>query len=49
MCIRDRSNIAEKIILNWNKSRSMFVKVMPTEYKAALEKMAQSKINEIIN
>ena len=44
-----QSIIAEKIILNWNKSRSMFVKVMPTEYKAALEKMAQSKINEIIN
>ena len=44
-----QSSIAEKIILNWNKSRSMFVKVMPTEYKAALEKMAQSKINEIIN
>ena len=40
-----QSSIAEKIILNWNKSR----KVMPTEYKAALEKMAQSKINEIIN
>ena len=44
-----QSSIAEKIILNWSKSRSMFVKVMPTEYKAALEKMAQSKINEIIN
>ena len=44
-----QSSIAEKIILNWNKSRNMFVKVMPTEYKAALEKMAQSKINEIIN
>ena len=43
------SNIAEEIILNWNKSKNMFVKVMPTEYKAALEKMAQSKINEIIN
>ena len=44
-----QSSIAEKIILNWNKSRNMFVKVMPSEYKAALEKMAQSKINEIIN
>ena len=43
------SNIAEEIILNWNKSKNMFVKVMPIEYKAALEKMAQSKINEIIN
>ena len=43
------SSIAEEIILNWNKSKNMFVKVMPIEYKAALEKMAQSKINEIIN
>ena len=43
------SNIAEKIILNWERSRNMFIKVMPTEYKTALEKMAQSKINEIIN
>jgi glutamate synthase (ferredoxin) len=43
------SGIAEEIILNWNKSKNMFVKIMPTEYKMALEKMAQSKINEIIN
>ena len=43
------SSIAEEIILNWTKSKNMFVKVMPTEYKAALEKMAQSKINEIIS
>ena len=44
-----QSSIAEKIILNWERSRNMFIKVMPTEYKTALEKMAQSKINEIIN
>ena len=43
------SFVAEEIILNWNKSKNMFVKIMPTEYKMALEKMAQSKINEIIN
>ena len=43
------SCIAEEIILNWNNSKNMFVKIMPTEYKIALEKMAQSKINEIIN
>ena len=43
------SGIAEEIIINWNKSKNMFVKIMPTEYKMALEKMAQSKINEIIN
>ena len=43
------SSIAEEIILNWTKSKNMFVKVIPTEYKAALEKMAQSKINEIIS
>ena len=43
------SKIAEKILNNWKKESSNFVKIMPTEYKLALEKMAKDKITEIIN
>ena len=40
---------AKEIISDWKSSKKMFVKVMPTEYKLALEKLAQEKINQIIN
>ena len=42
------SEIAKKIINNWENESKLFVKVMPTEYKLALEKLAQEKINQII-
>jgi glutamate synthase (ferredoxin) len=43
------SKIAESILNNWKKESLNFVKIMPTEYKIALEKMAKEKITEIIN
>ena len=43
------SEMAKKIINNWKNESKLFVKVMPTEYKLALEKMAQEKINQIIS
>ena len=43
------SQIAEKIIKNWKLYKYKFIKVMPTEYKLALEKLAKEKINQIIN
>jgi len=43
------SKIAEKILNNWTIESLNFIKIMPTEYKLALEKMAKEKINEIIN
>jgi glutamate synthase (ferredoxin) len=42
------SKIAERFLNNWNKESKNFVKIMPTEYKLALEKMAKDKITEII-
>ena len=42
------SKIAEEIISNWKRNKDKFVKVMPIEYKAALEKMAKDKIDSII-
>ena len=42
------SKIAEEIISNWEMNKNKFIKVMPTEYKAALEKMANDKIVSII-
>ena len=42
------SDIAEKIISNWDNHKKHFIKIMPIEYKAALEKMAKDKINSII-
>ena len=41
--------MAKKIINNWKNESKLFVKVMPTEYKLALEKLAQEKINQIIS
>ena len=42
------SEIAKDILLNWKLHKSNFIKIMPTEYKIALEKMAKEKISEII-
>ena len=42
------SKIAERFLNNWNKESKNFIKIMPTEYKLALEKMAKEKITEII-
>jgi glutamate synthase (ferredoxin) len=42
------SKLAEKLLTNWKKESLKFVKIMPTEYKLALEKMAKDKISEII-
>ena len=42
------SKLAEDLLTNWNKESKNFIKIMPTEYKLALEKMAKEKITEII-
>ena len=42
------SHIAKKILLNWDREINNFIKIMPTEYKIALEKMAKEKISKII-
>ena len=36
------------ILSDWVKEKYNFIKVMPKEYKIALEKIAQEKINELI-
>ena len=38
-----KSSIGKKIISNWGKSKKHFIKVMPTDYKAALELLANNK------
>ena len=43
------SEIAKQILSNWELSKRKFIKVMPIEYKRALEKLAEEKINQIIN
>ena len=43
------SKFAENLLVNWDKELKNFIKIMPTEYKLALEKMAKEKISEIIN
>ena len=43
------SDIAKQILTNWESCKRNFVKVMPIEYKRALEKLAQEKINQIIS
>ena len=43
------SKLAQYLILNWKIESNNFVKIMPTEYKLALEKMAIEKEFEIIN
>jgi glutamate synthase domain-containing protein 3 len=36
------------ILSKWGKEKINFVKVMPKEYKIALERITQEKINELI-
>ena len=43
------SKIAEEIISNWDSKKESFLKIMPIEYKAALEKLKEDKINQLIN
>ena len=43
------SEIAKQVLSNWELSKRKFIKVMPIEYKRALEKLAEEKINQIIN
>ena len=43
------SEIAQDLLSNWAKESKNFVKILPTEYKLALEKMANEKISKIIN
>ena len=47
MCIRDRSNIAKKILNQWDAELENFVKVMPIEYKRALNEMKETKKKEV--
>ena len=42
------SKIAKMILSKWSKEKNNFIKVMPKEYKIALERIAQEKINELI-
>ena len=42
------SKIAKMILSKWSEEKSNFIKVMPKEYKIALERIAQEKINELI-
>ncbi len=39
------SLLATQILADWNTTQKHFIKVMPTDYKAALERMAQEKQN----
>ena len=43
------SKVAENIISKWNSKKKNFVKIMPIEYKAAMEKLKEEKINQLIN
>tara|TARA_Y200000002_G_scaffold159069_1_gene131476 strand:+ start:2959 stop:7464 length:4506 start_codon:yes stop_codon:yes gene_type:complete len=43
------SKIAEEILSNWDSKKESFIKIMPIEYKAALEKLKDEKINQLIN
>ena len=42
------SKIAKMILSKWRREKNNFIKVMPKEYKIALERIAQEKINELI-
>ena len=43
------SEIAEKLLSDWDVARKLFVKVMPIEYKNALKKIKEQKIAELMN
>ena len=42
------SEISEKILSNWKNEKKNFIKVMPKEYKIALERIAKEKIDQLI-
>ena len=42
------SEVAEKILSNWKNEKKNFIKVMPKEYKLALERIAKEKIDQLI-
>ncbi|MDA0885546.1 MAG: glutamate synthase large subunit [Bacteroidetes bacterium] len=42
------SEVAEKILSNWENEKKNFIKVMPKEYKIALERIAKEKIDQLI-
>ena len=42
------SEVAEKILSNWKNKKKNFIKVMPKEYKIALERIAKEKIDQLI-
>ena len=41
------SNVAKKILVNWDKELKNFVKVMPIEYKRALNEIKETKTKEL--
>lgn len=43
-----KSDLAEKILNNWDIFRPKFLKVMPTEYRRALEEIKAEKLNKIV-
>jgi glutamate synthase (ferredoxin) len=43
------SKLAEEMLSNWSSKKDSFIKIMPIEYKAALEKLKEEKINQLIN
>ena len=43
------SKLAEEMLSNWSSKKESFIKIMPIEYKAALEKLKEEKINQLIN
>ena len=46
-CQYTKSNIAEKILNQWDAELENFVKVMPIEYKRALNEMKETKKKEV--
>ena len=46
-CQYTKSNIANKILNQWDVELENFVKVMPIEYKRALNEMKETKKKEV--
>ena len=43
-----QSDLAKKILDDWDNFRPKFLKVMPTEYRRALEEIRAEKLNNIV-
>ena len=43
-----KSDVAKMILDEWNGYRPRFLKVMPTEYRRALEEIKAEKLNSIV-